>query len=43
MKNELLRDDEVESVPTAVGQPKVSRNEPCICGSGLKYKKCGLH
>ncbi len=21
-------------------QPKVGRNEPCICGSGKKYKKC---
>ena len=22
--------------------PKVGRNDPCPCGSGLKYKKCGL-
>ena len=21
-------------------KPKVCRNEPCPCGSGLKYKKC---
>jgi preprotein translocase subunit SecA len=21
---------------------KVGRNDPCPCGSGLKYKKCGL-
>ncbi|MCB1756013.1 MAG: YchJ family protein [Gammaproteobacteria bacterium] len=21
-------------------QPKVGRNDPCICGSGKKYKKC---
>jgi preprotein translocase subunit SecA len=20
--------------------PKVGRNDPCPCGSGLKYKKC---
>jgi uncharacterized protein YecA (UPF0149 family) len=20
--------------------PKVGRNDPCICGSGKKYKKC---
>lgn len=32
----------------AVAQPKVNvsskigRNDPCPCGSGLKYKKCGL-
>ncbi len=22
------------------GQPKLGRNDPCFCGSGLKYKKC---
>ena len=21
-------------------EPKLSRNDPCPCGSGLKYKKC---
>src|SRR3989344_254770 len=21
---------------------KIGRNDPCPCGSGLKYKKCGL-
>ena len=21
-------------------EPKVGRNDPCPCGSGLKYKKC---
>ncbi len=25
-----------------VGLGKVGRNDPCPCGSGLKYKKCGL-
>ena len=25
---------------TIVGQVKVGRNEPCICGSGKKFKKC---
>ncbi len=24
------------------GVPKVGRNEPCPCGSGKKFKKCGL-
>ncbi|MGZ6328618.1 MAG: SEC-C metal-binding domain-containing protein, partial [Candidatus Limnocylindrales bacterium] len=24
----------------AASQPKLGRNEPCWCGSGLKYKKC---
>jgi uncharacterized protein YecA (UPF0149 family) len=23
-------------------EPKVSRNAPCTCGSGVKYKKCCL-
>ncbi len=23
-------------------EPKVGRNDPCICGSGKKYKNCGL-
>jgi preprotein translocase subunit SecA len=22
------------------GTPKIGRNDPCWCGSGLKYKKC---
>ena len=21
-------------------EPKVGRNDPCVCGSGKKYKKC---
>ena len=25
---------------TDIAPPKVGRNEPCPCGSGLKYKKC---
>jgi preprotein translocase subunit SecA len=25
-----------------VAQSKVGRNDPCPCGSGLKYKKCGM-
>ncbi len=32
------------SAPKAPGSKaaKVGRNDPCPCGSGLKYKKCGL-
>jgi SWIM/SEC-C metal-binding protein len=26
-------------VPHSVG-PKMGRNDPCLCGSGRKYKKC---
>jgi SEC-C motif-containing protein len=22
---------------------KIERNEPCPCGSGIKYKKCNKH
>lgn len=38
-------------IPKMVGQPQkperklqdeVGRNDPCPCGSGLKYKKCGM-
>ena len=30
--------------PTVRTAPKVGRNDPCPCGSGLKYKKCcGKH
>ncbi len=37
----LYRDAEAPRVETARrGEPKVGRNDPCPCGSGLKYKKC---
>ena len=26
-------------VPNNVG-PKIGRNDPCLCGSGRKYKRC---
>ncbi len=25
---------------TMIAEKKVGRNEPCLCGSGKKYKKC---
>ena len=28
--------------PATPSEVKVGRNDPCPCGSGLKYKKCGL-
>jgi preprotein translocase subunit SecA len=28
------------SIPYRRASPKVGRNEPCVCGSGKKYKKC---
>ena len=24
-------------------QPKIGRNDKCLCGSGLKYKRCCLN
>ncbi len=29
-----------ESSTTSANNPKIGRNEPCPCGSGMKYKKC---
>jgi hypothetical protein len=31
-----------ETVPTVRTTPKIGRNDPCLCGSGKKYKKCCL-
>jgi SEC-C motif-containing protein len=30
----------VKEAPTTREAPRVGRNDPCPCGSGLKYKKC---
>ena len=35
-----LRASEAAKVSTQVAEPKVSRNAPCPCGSGKKYKLC---
>ena len=32
-------DEEVKKKPVRAGE-KIGRNDPCPCGSGLKYKKC---
>jgi len=29
--------------PVIKTEPTIGRNEPCPCGSGLKYKKCCLN
>lgn len=31
---------QAHEAPSAPPAPKVGRNDPCPCGSGLKYKKC---
>ena len=36
-KNEQKKIKEID--PKYIGK-KMSRNEPCFCGSGKKYKKC---
>jgi preprotein translocase subunit SecA len=34
-------DEAVQAAATSTpGGPKLGRNDPCFCGSGLKYKKC---
>lgn len=40
--NDLRRDHLTPEFKGAriVGREKLGRNEPCPCGSGLKYKKC---
>lgn len=32
-----------DSHPVRRDEPKISRNDPCPCGSGKKYKRCCLH
>lgn len=32
--------DFVKRLPTLISQPKISRNAPCPCNSGKKYKNC---
>lgn len=34
--------DHLESVMFGGAQPALGRNDPCYCGSGIKYKKCHL-
>lgn len=29
-----------ENEPYRRDMPKIGRNDPCLCGSGKKYKKC---
>lgn len=36
----LLNPKENSPQPTPITFPKIGRNAPCRCGSGLKYKKC---
>ncbi|MBT2660588.1 SEC-C metal-binding domain-containing protein [Bacillus sp. ISL-45] len=33
-----IKDDRVKQIP--IKSEKIGRNSPCLCGSGVKYKKC---
>jgi len=39
-ENQLLRNRINQTLPYQREEPKVQRNKPCPCNSGLKYKKC---
>ena len=36
----LLREEELQGRSGSLKDKKIGRNDPCTCGSGLKYKKC---
>lgn len=38
-KKRILRQKQKQDTPK-VASSKVGRNDPCLCGSGKKYKKC---
>lgn len=39
-QSERRRSTDPIPTPTGANVPKVGRNDPCTCGSGLKYKRC---
>ncbi len=39
-QNEKNKEIEVKKIDEKYIGKKMSRNEPCFCGSGKKYKKC---
>jgi preprotein translocase subunit SecA len=42
-KMSMIHGDEPVAAPAEAikrDAPKVGRNDPCVCGSGKKYKKC---
>lgn len=36
----FMKGEVVPSRPIVRSTPKIGRNDPCLCGSGRKYKKC---
>ena len=41
VENNNLKKEETKE-PNPNNKDKIGRNDPCYCGSGLKYKKCGM-
>ena len=41
VENNNLKKEETKEV-NLNNKDKIGRNDPCYCGSGLKYKKCGM-
>ena len=41
VENNNLKKEETK-VSNSSNKDKIGRNDPCYCGSGLKYKKCGM-
>lgn len=42
-KNEACCNDNAccpTKTPNKRDTPKIGRNDPCICGNGIKYKRC---
>lgn len=39
-ENKELREQNKKAIPYKREKPKIQRNDPCLCGSGKKYKKC---
>ncbi|MDA9732799.1 preprotein translocase subunit SecA [Acidimicrobiaceae bacterium] len=40
-ENNNLKKEETKEA-NLINKDKIGRNDPCYCGSGLKYKKCGM-
>jgi len=42
MKKFNLSKEQLKIQPIEREEPKIGRNDLCLCGSGLKFKKCCL-
>ena len=40
---EAMKENLIIKCPHRRVGPKIGRNDPCPCGSGIKYKKCCVH